>query len=466
MVAYSGGPDSMALLHALYELRERLSCRLHIAHLHHGMRGEEAARDAREALSKGWELGVPVSIKYVEVPRMAEVWGVGEEVAGRRARYDFLTEVCRARGATRLATGHNLNDQAETVLLNLFRGAGLDGLAGIPAVRDLTEGVKVIRPLLEVSRQEIEEFCRAMGLKPIIDRTNIEADYARNRLRQRLLPVIKEEFGPTALEVLSRLAAQVRDELGVLEGMAEEAASQIIREAGEGRVVLDRATLASQPRAIARRVVRAVLRRMRGGLEGFTFSHVEAVLALVGSAEGSRECRLPFGIVVRREYELITFLRRPSRQIPEPKRVLPVPGEAPWGKAGVVRARVLSREELPPDWREYCTQRAYIDLTAVTRPLYLRSRRPGDTFHPLGAPGRKKLKDFFIDEKVPAARRDMVPLVVDEEGKIVWVVGHRIDDSVRVLEHTWAILELSYVNCQRGLKYDTIKQRPHRSKAR
>jgi len=453
LVGVSGGPDSVALLHGLWSLREEFHLKLHVFHLNHMMRGKEAEEDALFVEELARRHGLPVTVERVDVPRLirGRKAGSAQEVA-REVRYQRFYRAAEEVGAQRIALGHNLNDQAETVLMRLLRGAGTDGLAGIPPVR---EG-KIIRPLLEITRREIEEYLARQGLPARLDRSNWKTRYLRNRIRMRLIPLLEKNYNPRVVELLSRLADQAREEAGFMEAAAREAYRRLAREeatdeATEGATVfLPLASLRREPLALQRRVVRAALSRAKGDTRRVDFRHVEQVLEMAGAGRVEAALDLPGGLRARRTYTDLIIEQEPvtGRGQGEPAApgevyTLQIPGFTPlpaWDLT--MQAELLPRHQVEGiPGQEPRSPVAHLDYDRITLPLQVRARRPGDRFRPLGLAGSKKIKDFFIDLKVSRRERDRIPLVVSGED-IVWVVGWRIDDRFKVGPRTSRVLVL------------------------
>lgn len=423
LVGVSGGPDSLVLAHSLWSLREELGVSLHVAHLNHMIR-PEADEEAEAVRRFAGRLGLPVTVGAVPVGELARAGGLSLEEAGREARYRFFRDVRQAVGAGKLALGHNRDDQAETVLMRLVRGAGPAGLAGIPPVR---EGW-IIRPLIEVPRAHIEAYCREAGLEPVQDPSNRSPAHLRNRVRWELIPLLEERYNPRIREVLHHLAATFRDEEEWLRPLVDEAFSRCARQA-LGTVAVDVAAFASCPKGLRRRLVRRAAALARGDAAyAPPFEHVEACLRLAGMPVGKR-LELPEGVAVWRDYGAIVFARKDRLAARPPFRYrLEVPGALVVEEAGVRLEAELARRPPPADGRSV----AVFDADLVGGVVEVRNRRPGDRFHPLGLGASKKLKEYFINEKVSRRERDLVPLVVipgagERDDTIIWVVGHRPD---------------------------------------
>jgi tRNA(Ile)-lysidine synthase len=430
LVGVSGGPDSVCLLALLSELREsgRLpGLRLHIAHVNYGLRGAESDGDEAFVRELGARLGVGVS---VERARLTPKSGGSLQSRAREIRYAFFARLLREQELAAVATGHTADDQAETVLLWLIRGAGTGGLAGIPVLR---EG-RIIRPLLGVTRRDVLDYLACRGFSYRSDATNVGTMYRRNRIRHEVLPLLRS-FNPRIVEGLAREAEILAADAAVLEDLDRDRWRDVVVEAVPGRVVLDRARLAAQPLGLRRRLVRQALALMRGNVRGLTFRHVDDILgALLEGSEGAG-LNLPGGVRVARAGEGLRFgvgeaeHEGGADQVWASGLPLPIPGEVRVGASGrligAVEGRLEGREG--PEGRS----QVVVDGDQLRGPLVVRAWRPGDWFCPAGMGGkRKKLQDFFVDQKVRRDERGRVPLVVAPAG-IVWVVGYRGDERFR-----------------------------------
>jgi tRNA(Ile)-lysidine synthase len=441
LVALSGGPDSLSLLHALVGHPE---LEVGAIHVHHGMRGAEADSDVEylKSLCEGW--GVPLAVEYADVPALAAERRMSAEEAGRDARYAAFAKVATEQGWGKVATAHNADDQAETVLMRLLRGTGTDGLAGIPERRSLARGVEVVRPLLRTPRSAIEAYCREHGLKPLQDATNLDVRYRRSQVRYQVLPLL-EEYSPSVRDHLRRLAAQAREERDLMDGLAERVLVQAARveqddawpwlPAGE-RVVIRVSRLLEAGDVLARRALRMALRGASPGVE-VDAELLARLLRLMRAISGAielpgcsyRAVRLGGDLVILRaapdplEGEVVPLALRGSTVLPG------------WG--AVIEAASVGR---PQDLRVPAEQ-ALLDRGALHPPLRVRSPRRGDRFHPLNAPGTKLLSDLFVDRKIARDARASWPVVEDEDG-IVWVPGLMIAHRARVSEGTRECLHL------------------------
>ena len=428
LVAVSGGVDSVVLLDVLVRLQDRLGLRLHVAHVHHGLRGKPADRDAAFVVAEAARRDLGASVCRLDPAERRR--GESLQAWARAARYACLDAAAARVRASRIAVAHTLDDQAETVLLHLLRGTGPRGLAGIPPVRH-----QILRPLLDVSRAEIEAYATVRRLPHRIDASNASDAYLRNRVRHHLLPLLAKEYNPKIVASLAALAALVREDESAL---AEQARSLL---AGAGPQVgpamcLPVGALRAAPPAVARRVFQDAFQAVNRGRHALTRRHLEAVRRLLAR---KAVVPLPGRFEARREGAMIRI--GPSAALaPETpttdshaaellEECLLVPGVwARWTPLGCwVRVRRLAagaRAARRGPWREILTP------LLLEAPLTLRRWRPGDRFRPLGMVGEKKLQDFFVDSKVPRQERARVPLLV-AGGRIAWVVGRRIAEDFR-----------------------------------
>jgi len=423
LVAVSGGPDSVALLHALHLLAPPHALSLHVAHVHHGLR-PEADRDAAFVEELAGRFGLPVSVERVAVALGA---GRSPEEAARLARYHALERCATRIGAHRIAVGHTADDQAETVLMRLLQGAGPLGLAGIPPVRG-----RVIRPLLEVTRAMVLAHLRAHGLPWVEDATNADPKFLRNRLRHDLLPLLASQYAPRIGEALVRVARGCREAAETLRVLVRRLLPDLVREEASGWLVLAE-PLRRLPPGAQKACLREALIDL-AGLPGLRARHLDALGALLEEGREGGRVRLPGGLVVERAREGLHVPRAAAPPAPIP---LAVPGEtaaAPFGLA--LTAEILAPPvPLPADPR----WEALFDWDVLPRPLTLRPRRPGDRFLPFGGPGGKALSAYLIDERVPRHRRERLALLVGGD-EILWVVGLRRGQAAPLTPGTRRVL--------------------------
>jgi tRNA(Ile)-lysidine synthase len=421
LVAVSGGIDSVVLLDLLERVGADYGISLHVAHLDHGLRGASAG-DARFVERLAEERGLPVRVSRLDADALADFRKQGIEGAAREARHAFLRSVAAEVGAERIALGHTANDQAETILHRLARGTGITGLRGIRPVRS-----PFIRPLIDATRGEILAYARERELVWRDDASNVDVTFARNRIRHRVLPEL-EAINPKAVEAICRGSIHATE--------AEEAGRFLVStlwdatcsEEGPEQMTFRRGVLNSYPPAVQKLLLREGARRVRGRLTGIEHDHVEAVARLIASGASHGKLSLP-GLRVRVQSDEILLARGAEAsleawafpvdlgetRVPEPPITL---------QLSVVEGR-------PPHWNPTDRWAEWADADRIVFPLELRSRRDGDRFTPFGLGASVKLKDFLINERVPYFDRSRLPLLCDRE-KIVWIVGLRLSDEVRI----------------------------------
>lgn len=430
LAAVSGGPDSVCMLHLLRSLSDRYGFKLAVAHMNHGFRPESASEAVfvRE-IAEGF--GLPCVVEEAHLGERLAGLPVNCQDEARKVRYDFLERAADEIGADRIAVGHNADDQAETWIMRVIRGAGAKGLSAIPPVRG-----RIIRPLLDITREEIMEYLSENGIGYVTDKSNLKTVYLRNSLRMRLMPMVKE-YNPEAVTALVHSAEILRQEDNLLDSLANDALSRISAEK-DGLLRIDAAGFCALHEALKRRVVRLACARTKGDTLGLSYGHViDAVRLLTGSGTG-KGIDLPGGVRVETGYGEVVFRRESAA--PEGFRVeLHIPGTARV-PSGTITAEVCSGA-----LSGHGGSVAFIDMERLTGPLFVRNREDGDLFHPAGMDGRKKLKEYFIDKKVPRGERGRVPIVVCGDD-IVWVAGFRADGRFAARQGAPHVVRLSLLN--------------------
>ena len=423
------------------------------AHFNHGLRGEASDEDERFCEALAGRLGLAWNRGGGDVRGFAAATGASIEDACRRFRYAHLRRAAVEAGATHVAVGHTRDDQAETVLLHLLRGAGPRGLRAMMPSRPLAEapaapnaspapGVLLIRPLLDVSHADLTGWLDSRGVPFRIDESNTDRRFLRNRVRHEVIPLLEARVSPSISRVLARDAAIAASDAEYLDGLAREAFARMAS-VGSGRVELDRAKLCAEPDPVRRRVALLAIERLAA--HRFAgFDQGERVVALAaGRLRGPLALPGAVAAATREKVVLVAApharpQRWPDGQAPGPEHdawrlPLPVPGEVTLPGGNRFVSSDIRRLVDPGEWRLVASgpDRAAVDAGSVSG-LSVRARRPGDRLRPVGLGGRKKLQDYFVDRKVPRAERDRVPLVVDGRDRIVWVAGHGIDEEFRV----------------------------------
>jgi tRNA(Ile)-lysidine synthase len=443
LLAVSGGPDSTAMLSLCRDLAAEMRLDLHVAHLNHGWRGAQSARDAEFVRRMAFRHGMPVTVGQVK----PSTWSgrrdrqSSREALARDLRRAFLLETARQIGARRIALGHTRDDQAESFLLRLLRGSGARGLAGIYPVVD---GV-FIRPLIDVRRHEIMACLKARRLRYRIDATNRDTRLTRNRVRRRLMPFLQRDFNPSVIDALSHAADILRDEETYLEEVAAATYEALVDRTEPG-VALPTERLRDLPPALQRRVLRMAFAEVRGDLRRITWTHAEQALQMLRETRGRRSVSLPDDLLVRLEGGALRVGAQPPRAGEQGgtirEALCPVPGEIFLPSFDLrLRAQLVPADGLAAALHQAGSNQAYLDADLMFGPLLIRPRRAGDRFVPLGAPGSRRVKSFLIDRKIPVDERGMIPLVLSGD-RIAWIVGHQIDDRFKVTANTRRILLL------------------------
>jgi tRNA(Ile)-lysidine synthase len=424
LVAVSGGADSVALLHLLMTLAPELSLSLHVLHVDHGLR-PDSDRDAAFVRALAARLGVPADVARVTVPR-----GGSLEAAARAERYAALDAHARRLGAGRIALGHTADDQAETVLMRMLAGAGVRGLAGMPAVRG-----RVIRPLIETRRADLAAMLQAAGLSWIEDPSNRDPRFLRNRVRHELLPLLSASYNPDVVASLDRLARLCRATIDTIERVARRELDRLALATADA-TVLPHEALAELPPEVAAEVLRQAAEHLgsRAPLRAWAHRGLARVLA---SPPPRRAFRLG-GVVVEVSSGRVRLVARERPALPA--RELTVPGQVELPEIGrALSARVVSASGYVVP---RASERVGFDAGRLPSRLTVRARRPGDRFSPFGGAGERRLKSFLIDLKIPRWERARLPLV-EADGRILWVGGVRRSGEAPVTAHTRQVLELA-----------------------
>jgi len=489
LVAVSGGPDSVCLLHILVRLMEELSINLHVAHLNHQLRGAESEADAQYVSNLARRLGIPATIEQRDVKGYQAQRHISLEEAAREVRYTFLAQVAKAIGASQVAVGHTRDDHIETILMHLVRGTGTRGLRGLQPRAEWQSpenSLTIIRPLLEVSREETTSYCHERQLTPKIDASNLSLSPLRNRIRHQLLPLLKS-YNPQVTEALLRTASIAGDDLAFIDNEVLQLWDEIAQRR-ENTIILDKKRLLELPSALKRHLVRMSLEKLLGNVKDIEMRHIEEIMGVLTKPAGKR-LSLPGGLTFSVEYNSYLIGKDPLALSPLPtidgEFPLELPGKTTlpgWRvEATIIDPSVVKKKpeganaplETTPlpftgesvkglhPFKNYSSPSpskergiegvrlidnlftAYIDLDKTGDKLLVRSRKPGDRFQPLGMSQPKKLNEFMIDAKIPHAWRQRIPLVCSPQ-HIIWVVDWRIDDRVKVTEETKKVLRLEF----------------------
>jgi len=432
LVGLSGGPDSVCLLAVLDRLKDAFDLTLHAVYVDHNLRPVETPAEIAFCMELCEKLKVDFRVKSIDVKGHIKEHGGNKQEAARDLRYRAFHETAREIRADIISLAHNADDQAETVFMRLIRGAGPSGLAGIPAKRGA-----VIRPLLEIERKDIEAFLESENIRYVVDSSNLRADYFRNRFRLMIMPELKK-MNPNLIQGVNNTVSILQEEERYLGIIVTKTLMKMISRKTDSRIELFLSPMESMDIVILRRLLRRSLDETEG-LRGTGFAHIEEIIRLVREGSSGDRIYLPKGVRVIKDYSLLVITSERPRTIAS--SAMDVPGEAAIVGAGAVVKAYF--EEEAGDFGDGKTS-VLLDAAGMDFPLRIGPRRPGDYFFPFGFGKRKKLQDFFVDEKVPREDRDSVPIVLSGED-IIWVAGYRADDRYRVTGNTKKFLRLVIV---------------------
>jgi tRNA(Ile)-lysidine synthase len=449
LVGVSGGPDSVALVDILLALGPKFSFKVAIAHLNHCLRRDESKRDEDFVVSLAEQLDLPLHVERQDVRHYQKSHRLSLEEAARQVRYRFYDAIASKFGYEKIALGHHSDDNAELILMYLLRGSGPLGLSGIPPLRD----AKIIRPLIDIKRSEIMDYIALRSLDCVLDSSNRDSQYLRNRVRNRLIPELKAEYNPKLIDSLNRLAFILDAEHRWIESLIQPIFEKVVVFEKQSRIGFDIEQLNQHNIAVRRRLIRKAVLKVKGNLRRLAFVHVEAAIKLAQKTAASGALDLPDRIRISRQDNVLIISKEAQnlRHLASAARLSSTPDYAyRLSKAGEIfikeAALKIRFSEIPlentPDWRPsgQGASTVYFDMDKIRFPLVIRNFRPGDRFSPLGMTGRQKLNKFFIDHKVSRADRKKCPILLSRN-EIIWVVGHRLDNAAKMGPQTRRILK-------------------------
>lgn len=435
VIGVSGGADSVALFMSLYEISASLDLKLYVVHVNHGLR-PEAKEEAEYVRSLCVERNVPFFLYEEDIAALSKRMKVGTEEAGRYYRYKVFSEVLLKncpRG--KIAVAHNQNDCAETLLFNLFRGTGPAGLASIPPVRD-----RIIRPLMCVSRTEIESFLKGKGISFYTDKSNLTEDYTRNRIRNKLIPMAKEDVCSECVEHIAQTASLLRELNDFAVEQTEAAFKEIVFVADNEKVLYYKDGFTSQNVYLQKTLLKKAIDELVPNNKDFTHVHFESILSLL-SGNGTKSVDLPYGLCGVVSYDTIGIRRKVRKNDNSSFCENLRPGQELIVPDGYeLFCKVIPKEDgFLPERKQYTKT---LDYGKIKESLVVRTRRPND-YIAIDSMGRKKkLQDYFVNEKIPAEERDNILLLADGN-HVLWVIGYRISEDVKVTDSTKEILYIS-----------------------
>lgn len=438
IIGVSGGADSLCLLHVLNTLKKELNIKLFAAHLNHQFRGVEADMDAEfvEKTCIAWD--IPHIIRTFDVSSYAKEQGLSSEEAGREIRYKLFDEVKESIKGNKIAVAQNSNDNVETILMRLIRGTGLEGLKGIDAVRD-----DIIRPLLDQDRQSIEKYCKQNNLEPRIDKTNLQPIYLRNKIRLELIPYLKQRFNPSINDAIIRLGQVVREENNYLEQQTMELLNSM-GDIKESSIAINTERLKQLHPAMQKRLLRKAVESIVSSLNGFEYKHFQGIIELFDKSTGAA-IELPKDLKAYISYGNLIISKKIENTDKKCYYKLKYDYDNFIDEINeMLRVKLINIKELSSVPKSFNT--VYIDSDKIKNELVIRSREQGDIFSPIGMRGSKKLKDYFIDKKIPREKRDQVMLLADGD-QIVWILGSIISEKYKITSDTQNVIVLSCDNC-------------------
>ncbi|MCK4384785.1 MAG: tRNA lysidine(34) synthetase TilS [candidate division Zixibacteria bacterium] len=437
LVAVSGGPDSVALLYALLEIKDEFGLDLCVGHLNHKLRGRESDQDQKFVKNLASELNLKFFSKSIDVKKEAKKKKLSLEEGARLVRYGYLEDLADRIKANKIAVGHQADDQAETFLMRLLRGAGGAGLSGIPPKRG-----KIIRPLIEIKREEIERFLKEKKLSYRTDSSNLLPNYFRNKTRLVLLPLIQKEFNPKIVDVLNRASSVISLQQQYVEKNCEEVLRFVCKSKRKDKIVLDLKRFIEYDMCLKREMIRLCVKELIGDQAELSFDSIERTLSLIQKQNSGRRVRLTGSIWAEVSGENLAIYIEKKKQH---NYTISLPGKKNLGNLGMqIKSEIVSRSSLPGKIKSKGEEVAFLDWGKLKGPFRLRSRRPKDKFKPLGMQGTKSIADFLIDMKVPRYERDEVMLLTTQ-GKIAWILGYRISDEFKVTDKTKKVLRIELI---------------------
>lgn len=436
VLGLSGGPDSVCLLHILYRLKEKMNIEVYAAHLNHQIRGLEAQKDALYISQICEDLGITSFVKAINVPEYCKEQGVSLEEGARTLRYEMFEEIKQKTKSNKIAIGHNRNDQAETVLMRIMRGTGLQGLRGIEYIRDN----EIIRPILDIERSEIEAYCEKYELNPRIDKTNLESIYTRNKIRLELIPYMKDNFNPNVIESIVRMTNSLKSDSDYIDLEAEKSFKEVST-LKEDSVEISLPKYSNLHNAIKVRVLRSAIKHIIGDTNFVDQKHIEDIIELECESKLNKMLNLPRGIFAYRRKNIIILTTKEivSEEI---DFCYNIPSN------GFIKIKelnlVLETQKMSIDRYKSIkldkTSKGF-DFDKIKGGIVVRSRKQGDKIKLAG--GSKKVKDLFIDLKIPREDRCKVPVITDDEG-ILCVGDYKTSENYKIDSETKEVLKISF----------------------
>lgn len=438
LIALSGGPDSVCMLHILYKLKEVFDIELGAIHINHMLRGDESDKDEEYIIRLCSELGINYYVKRIDIECVANKEGVSLEVAGRNERYKAFEEIRKEHSYNKIAVAHNENDQAETVIMRMMRGTGLEGLTGIKSKRK--DGI--IRPILCLKRNEIEDYCKENNLNPRIDKSNHERIYSRNRVRLDILPYMKEHFNDDIVETLNRMVLLLQKDNEFIEEYSKKCYNKYCK-TKINELIINKELFKDEMDSIISRVIIMAFKNISNSHENFEMKHINQITSLSKNSTG-KKINLTNNIVCENLYGDIIFKSNQSQNKNNNNNVLIKKEEFSnniYFEDYEIKFQVIEnngKEKFPKN-----DLIKLFDYDKIKRDILIRHRKDGDKIVPLGMNGSKKIKDIFMDLKIPRDDRDEIPIVCFDD-EISWVVGCKTSQKFKITKDTKKILKIAF----------------------
>jgi len=442
LLAVSGGPDSLAMLDLFYRFKDEFDLEIAAAHLDHMFREESSSEaDFVEAFAK--EKGIKFFKKQLNLPEIIKKNNLSAEAAARKERFKFFKEIIDEHNYDLLALAHHRDDQAETVLLNLFRGCGLKGLSGIQISAEFN-GIQIIHPLLKFKKKEILNYCYQKNLQPRFDSSNQKNIYSRNIIRNEIFPVVEQKINSKAREVIARSSNLLEAENNFLEQLAAIEYKKIIKEENDKKIIIDFNKFKNIERVLQRRIYRMIYDQLNNNLDDLYLDHIFEIEKLIKNIKTGRGVDIASGIRVEISYSNLVFYKKEEIKTTAINRIrLGLEDEIKIDETRSLETKIVKSENFTFSDNP---QQAAFDFDRLNLPLFIRNRKAGDKLIPLGMRGHKKVKDILIDKKIPKYEREQLILIVDAEDNVLWLVSHKISDEYKITKETdkVLILELKY----------------------
>lgn len=438
VVGLSGGPDSVCLLNLLVSIKEEFNLKLAAVHINHMLRGDAANEDEEFCLKLCKELDVDFFSERIDVNKYSKENNLSSETAGREVRYNTFNKIMYQKGFNKIATAHNANDQAETIIMRMMRGTGLEGLCGIPVIREN----RYIRPILFMERKDIEAYCEEIEIEARIDKSNLERIYSRNKVRLDIIPYMKDNFNIDVISAINRMSILLQEDNEYILSEVETIYKENVQK--DERSSLIKNDIFKLNNSIKKRIIRRVIKDICGNKYDIEMKHIEDIIQLSKNKTG-KQIDLPNNVVAINEYgDIRVKLRDVNELIEEKQHVL--------SKEKILHNKIqfnsyiveFNVTESDNKWK-YSNNSLikHFDFDKINGNIIIRYRKNGDKIIPLGLNGSKKVKDVFIDMKIPKEKRDFIP-IVEFGGDIAWIVGVKLSDKYKVDVNTKNILKIQF----------------------